>query len=138
TFQLRHYLSMVTTQKHREALTSLLLSTHQLALEVLRYANHANQPVQRSQRTCRFCRTEVESPEHALLICVSSVELTRTRDTFFEVLFQRSPQLQTLQRRLSPTDFFKAILYSRPNIGLLAKLAFDVLEIFYAVPLIRP
>jgi hypothetical protein len=40
TLRLRHYLSMVKTQKHREALTSLLLSTHLLAVEVLRYGDH--------------------------------------------------------------------------------------------------
>jgi hypothetical protein len=34
TLRLRHYLSMVNTQKHREALTSLLLSAHLLAVEV--------------------------------------------------------------------------------------------------------
>jgi hypothetical protein len=41
TLYIRHYLSMVRTQSHRKSLTSILLSTHQLALEVLRYADHA-------------------------------------------------------------------------------------------------
>jgi N-acetyl-anhydromuramyl-L-alanine amidase AmpD len=36
---MRHYLTMVKTQKHREALTSVLLSTHLLAVEVLRYVD---------------------------------------------------------------------------------------------------
>jgi hypothetical protein len=36
TLFLRHYLSMVKTQEHREAMTSIMLSTHQLALEKLR------------------------------------------------------------------------------------------------------
>ena len=35
TSKMRHYLTMVKTQKQREALTSLLLSTHQLAVEIL-------------------------------------------------------------------------------------------------------
>jgi hypothetical protein len=37
TSKMRHYLTLVKTQLHREALTSILLSTHRLAVEVLRY-----------------------------------------------------------------------------------------------------
>ncbi|KAJ7721807.1 hypothetical protein B0H16DRAFT_1602001, partial [Mycena metata] len=44
------YLTMVKTQEHREAITSVLLSTHRLALEVLRYVDHAHQPVPRAER----------------------------------------------------------------------------------------
>jgi hypothetical protein len=53
TLHLRHYLSMVKTQKHREALTSLLISTHLLAVEILRHGDHEH-PGQddRSRRVC--------------------------------------------------------------------------------------
>jgi hypothetical protein len=60
---------MVKTQENREALTSIMLSTHQLALEKLRYKDHELQPVPRHERICRFCIGKVESPEHALLEC---------------------------------------------------------------------
>ena len=43
TLPLRHYLSMVRTQKHRETLTSLLMSTHlflKIAVEVLWWGDH--------------------------------------------------------------------------------------------------
>jgi hypothetical protein len=56
---MRHYLTMVKTQKHREAITSMLLSTHLLAVEVLGYVDHTHQPVPRSERLCRLCKTEV-------------------------------------------------------------------------------
>jgi hypothetical protein len=49
TFKMRHYLMMVRTQTHCEALTSLSLSTHQLAVEILHYIDHDNQPVPRSE-----------------------------------------------------------------------------------------
>ncbi|KAJ7900679.1 hypothetical protein B0H14DRAFT_2330865 [Mycena olivaceomarginata] len=65
TLFLRHYLSVVKTQEHREAMTSIMLSTHQLALEKLRHVDHALQPVPRHLRLCRFCKSKVESPEHA-------------------------------------------------------------------------
>ncbi|KAJ7761224.1 hypothetical protein DFH07DRAFT_694742, partial [Mycena maculata] len=71
---LRHYLSMVKTTSHREALTSIMLSTHLLALERLRYVDHAHPPVPRQERVCRFCKTEVESPEHAMFECQASPE----------------------------------------------------------------
>ncbi|KAK6984528.1 hypothetical protein R3P38DRAFT_2377355, partial [Favolaschia claudopus] len=89
---------------------------------------------------CRFCKSKVESPEHALLecTCVSSLELTNLRDTFRAKLFCNSPKLQNLHQRLTSENFLKAVIYSQPNIALVAKSAYDVLEIFYAVPVIRP
>ncbi|KAJ7242477.1 hypothetical protein C8J57DRAFT_1557735 [Mycena rebaudengoi] len=45
-----HYLILVKTQKYREALTSLLLSTHLLAVEILRYVDHALPKVPRADR----------------------------------------------------------------------------------------
>jgi hypothetical protein len=50
TLILRHYLSMVKTQEHREAMTSIMLSTHHLAREKLRHVDHALQPVPRHLR----------------------------------------------------------------------------------------
>lgn len=38
---------------------------------------------------------------------------------------------------LSSTEFLKAIIYPRSTIPLVAKFAFDVLEVFYAEPLFR-
>ncbi|KAJ6462679.1 hypothetical protein C8R47DRAFT_1239855, partial [Mycena vitilis] len=87
---MRHYLSMVKTQ---EALTSLLLSTHLLAVEVLRYVDHAHQPVDQADRLCRFCITEVETPEHALLTCAASAAVVELRALFLGKLFSELPNL---------------------------------------------
>ncbi|KAJ7476513.1 hypothetical protein FB451DRAFT_1396762 [Mycena latifolia] len=38
---------------------------------------------------------------------------------------------------LSNTEFLKAIILPRSTIALVAKYAFEVLEIFYAVPVFR-
>jgi len=138
TLKMRHYLSLVSTQLHREALTSLLLSTHQLAVEVLRYVDHARQPVPRSERFCRFCKSEVETPEHVMITCISSDALIQLRTTFLGQLFHNSPHFQNLIVSLSNTDFLKTIIFSRPNIALVAKFAYGVLQIFYAVPVLRP
>ena len=132
-----HYLTMVKTQKHREAITSILLSTHLLAVEVLRYVDHAHQPVPRSERLCRFCKKEVETPEHALITCESSDALVELRATFLRKLFTDLPDLCNQMVELSNTEFLKAIIYPRLTIALVAKYVFDVLELFYVVPVFR-
>jgi hypothetical protein len=134
---MRHYLTIVETQKHREAITSVLHSTHLLAVEVLRYVDYTHQPVSRSERVCRFCRREVETPEHALITCESSDTLVELRATFLEKLFSDLPNLRIQMMALSNTEFLKAIIYPRSTIPLVAKFAFDVLEVFYAAPLFR-
>ena len=75
TLYLRHYLSMVKTQAYREAITSIMLSTHRLAVEKLRHSDHAHTVPPREARLCRFCLDAVETPEHALLECNGSPTL---------------------------------------------------------------
>ncbi|KAJ7747772.1 hypothetical protein B0H16DRAFT_1850237, partial [Mycena metata] len=115
----------------------LLLSTHQLAVEVLRYVDHAYQPVERSDRLCRFCKAEVETPEHALITCKSSDALVQLRTIFLSRLFQDAPHLQAIMVESSDTEFLKAMIYPRQTIALVAKFAHEVLQIFYAVPVYR-
>ncbi|KAJ7623901.1 hypothetical protein DFH06DRAFT_1446575 [Mycena polygramma] len=124
TLFLRHYLFMVKTQEHREALTSIMLSTHQLALEKLRYTDHALQPVPRHERLCRFCIAKVESPEHALLECQASPEVLNLRNSKIV--------------ELNSIELLKALIYERSTITLVGKFAHDVLKMFYELPVYRP
>jgi hypothetical protein len=137
TLRLRHYLFMVKTQKHREALTSLLLSTHLLAVEILRYSDHMLPRIERDGRVCRFCKIEVETPEHALLACDASVDVVALRSIFLEHLFICVPALRRSFDELDNVEFFKVMLYERASIGLVAKFAYEVLEVFYAIPVFR-
>ncbi|KAJ7100849.1 hypothetical protein B0H15DRAFT_770207, partial [Mycena belliarum] len=134
---MRHYLTMVRTQTHREALTSILLSTHQLAVEILRYANHDHPQVPREDRRCRFCKTEVETPEHAMITCTSLDALVELRHAFMGELFSKCPNLQHHLTEDSNTEFLKVLINSRPSIALVAKFSHDVLQLFYAVPVLR-
>jgi hypothetical protein len=138
TLFLRHYLSMVTTQSHREALTSIMLSTHLLALERLRYVDHAHQRVPRQQRICRFCMAAVESPEHALIECRTSPTVCNLRADFLDKLFRTVPKLHDTMAKLTSVEFLKAMVYERATIVLVAKFVYDVLQVFYAVPMHRP
>ncbi|KAJ7274405.1 hypothetical protein B0H12DRAFT_396933 [Mycena haematopus] len=107
------------------------------AVEVLRYVDHAHQPVPRSERLCRLCRQEIESPEHALITCESSDKLVNMRAVFLGKLFTDLPQLRSQMAELSNTEFLKAIIYPRSTIALVAKFAYEVLELFYEVPVFR-
>jgi hypothetical protein len=113
TPRLRYYLSMVKTQKHREALTSLPISTHLLAVEILRYGDHEH-PRQddHSKRVCRFCKSEIETPEHALLGCDASSEVVHLRSNFLVQLFATTPTLRRLmeESNLTPIEFFKSMV----------------------------
>ncbi|KAJ6506240.1 hypothetical protein C8R47DRAFT_930663, partial [Mycena vitilis] len=82
TLQFRHYLNVVNP-KHRKALTRLLLSSHCLALERLRWVESRRPRIDRNLRVCRFCKAEIESPEHALLECTAEADLVALRDDFF-------------------------------------------------------
>ncbi|KAJ7454636.1 hypothetical protein B0H11DRAFT_1654427, partial [Mycena galericulata] len=138
TLFMRHYLYMVKTQTHREALTSIMLSTHLLALERLRYVDHEHQSVPRDERLCRLCLGAVESPEHALVECKASPAVLNLRNIFLGKLFRAVPKMQTKLAELSSVEFLKAMIYERSTIVLVGKFVHEVLEEFYAAPLYRP
>ncbi|KAJ6525096.1 hypothetical protein DFH09DRAFT_805193, partial [Mycena vulgaris] len=61
----------VPVPAHHKALTRLYLSSHTLAIEILRYTERYREPF----RFCRFCHMEVESESHALLGCMTEATL---------------------------------------------------------------
>jgi hypothetical protein len=88
-----------------------------------------------SRRVCRFCESDVETPEHALLACDASTEVKSLREVFLEKNFTDAPSLHhCMVVELNSVDFFKAMIYERSTIALMAKFAYDVLEVFYAKP----
>ncbi|KAF8879476.1 hypothetical protein BD779DRAFT_1649417, partial [Infundibulicybe gibba] len=78
TMCFRHYLN-VSNADHRKALTRLVLSSHCLALERLRWTEHRRPSVEPHLRRCRFCQIAIESPEHALLECTANADLDTLR-----------------------------------------------------------
>ncbi|KAJ7346364.1 hypothetical protein DFH08DRAFT_701548, partial [Mycena albidolilacea] len=115
----------------------ILLSTHQLAIEILHYVNHDHQQVPRENRLCRFCKIEVETPEHAMITCTSLDALVELRRIFLEQVFEKCPNLKPHLAEDLNTEFLKAIINSRPSIALVAKFTHDVLQLFYAIPIFR-
>jgi hypothetical protein len=111
TLHFRHYLS-VPNSVHRKALTSLLLSTHPLALECLRWMEHRRPWIQQQWRLCHLCKSSVESPEHALLECASSEELTSLCKKFMDRMHTEIPYLPW-HPMVSSIDLFKVMLRER-------------------------
>ncbi|KZV93950.1 hypothetical protein EXIGLDRAFT_592706, partial [Exidia glandulosa HHB12029] len=81
--EFRPYLK-VKGKTHRQALTSLVLSDHRLAIELLRRGTRTrSESVPRALRLCRFCLAAVEDPLHALFVCSASAELRAFRTSFW-------------------------------------------------------
>jgi hypothetical protein len=115
-----------------------MLSTHQLALEKLRYTDHELQPVPRHERICRFCIAKVESPEHALLECQASPEVLNFRNVFLGNFLRAVPRMENKIVELGSIELLKALIYERSTITLVGKFVHDVLEVFYRLPVCRP
>lgn len=134
---LRNYLRVINAN-HRKAVTRLLLSGHNLALERMRWADRYHESVPRERRLCRFCSAAVESPEHALLLCTGSEELVSLRDTFLTSI---ALVLPSLRDRISPSTAVicvQQILFREDTIQQAARFVYEVLEVYDKVPLAWP
>ena len=133
TSTLRHYLR-VTVPNHRFAITKMLLSDHSLALERGRWAERDRPRIARNLRLCRFCTREIESPEHALFECTDSWALLDTRAEFLNMAYHLAPALQHA-RCSSSVELLHLFLANRTTTPLLAKLCYNVLQIYDAAPM---
>ena len=77
---MRHYLALPIIPAHRKAITSVMFSSHDLAIERLRWKERYRDPVPREWRLCRFCRASVEDDVHALLECRHAPQLLELRE----------------------------------------------------------
>jgi hypothetical protein len=128
----RHYLRLKTPD-HRRALTRMVLSGHSLAVERRRWKERGKPMVPREWRKCRFCQESIEDPAHAMFIC-DHTELMQVREVFLKELYQKIPELK--DALTDPMTFFKAVLSKREATPCLGKLAFNVLKIYDATPML--
>ena len=131
TFLFRHYLDVVNV-KHRKAITRLLLSSHALAIERLRW----HRPhVARQMRLCRLCQRSVESPEHALLECDGSQDLIQLRNTFLSEVSNATLVQVNINESVS---LLRRLISSRETIARTAEFTHDVLFLFDKCPMYIP
>ncbi|KAF8057159.1 hypothetical protein FPV67DRAFT_1677448 [Lyophyllum atratum] len=127
----RHYLR-VKTPKHRKALTRLVLSCHDLAMERLRWGERRRDPVAKQFRICRFCKDGLEDAVHAMITCPHG-PLVTLRDDFWRKVDISLPGFRA--KHHDPGALLRDLLAQRGTISLLAMLAYDILEVFYAEPI---
>jgi hypothetical protein len=134
--KLRHYLQ-VTNIKHRRALTYLLLSTHGLAIERMRWRDATRGDVPRHLRTCRLCHSRVETPEHALLECEAEEKLNELRQDFYDQLESVSPKwfYDWATAPLPMTEKLKRVIANRDMVAAAARHTYHVLSLYEEHPL---
>jgi hypothetical protein len=122
---------------NRKALTRLLLSSHTLSIEILRYKKRLKERVPRDSRLCRFCRRAVESESHALLGCTAPA-LVAIRYDFLADVYSLVPETphtwpsyDVALRDLVQTRDFDLI-------QRLAKYTDDVFAVYSTCPIFRP
>ncbi|KAJ7770683.1 hypothetical protein B0H16DRAFT_1209077, partial [Mycena metata] len=129
----RHYLR-VSNEKHRRALTYVLLSGHALASERMTWGErYRPESIPGRWRLCRFCKVCIEDPVHALFGC-KHAPLLEIRRVFFAQLFRTLPEMKG--KYTDAGLFFRNLISYRETTSLLAKFAYDVLEIYYATPML--
>jgi hypothetical protein len=122
---------------HCKALTRVLLASHPLRIEMLRYRECLRLPVPRNMRLCRFCLGGVESEGHALLGC-STPTLVELRRVFLTDVYRTLP---SIPRHWPSTDIFLQYLIQTGNFDIiqrLTKYAYDILLHYSTIPLFRP
>jgi hypothetical protein len=129
TLRFRHYLNSPIAS-HRKALTQMLLADHSLAEVQLRYAEHHRALVPRNWRLCRFCKNEIEDPPHAMFGCNGSSEIIALRTAFLASVFDLCHSLHMNALSATPDSFFTLAISHRPISDILAKFAYDILQVF--------
>ncbi|KAJ6528755.1 hypothetical protein DFH09DRAFT_1327576 [Mycena vulgaris] len=89
--------------------------------------------VPREWRICIFCQGSVEDPAHAMFIC-DNPELMQVREAFLLDLYDKVPEFKG--EFTDAMSLFKAVLAKREVTPGLAKLAFNVLKIYDASPML--
>ncbi|KAH6901055.1 hypothetical protein BKA70DRAFT_1114942, partial [Coprinopsis sp. MPI-PUGE-AT-0042] len=129
---MRGYLK-VANDKHRKALTRYMLSSHQLAVEALRWVDHARPKINRQWRLCRFCRAKVETPEHAVLECKGDPEnnLDTRRQEYLNVVRGENPDLaRQIERSTDLSRAFTAAANDQETVGQFATLCYHINSIY--------
>ncbi|KAJ7436781.1 hypothetical protein B0H11DRAFT_1754302 [Mycena galericulata] len=128
----------VPVPAHRKALTRLLLSSHTLGIEILRYQERYDRKrAPREWRLCRFCLGAVESESHALMACTEMSLVTLRADLLRDV-YQQMPDFPRVWD--TSLDLLLALIRCRnfEVIQRLAKYTFDIFAVYATREIYRP
>lgn len=135
---LRKYLVDIWQSRYRKAFTKLICGDHPLAVERLRWTDNHRVQVLHEERICRFCREQVETPEHALLRCKEET-VVQMRHKFLTAYQSLDPHVYRQIARVGDLSAVLAEMVSyQPAYSLVAKYIHDVLKYFEGTPLLVP
>ena len=119
-FSLEKYLLVVKNPKHRQALTRLRLSSHQLEIEMGR---HTRPPVEADLRICKMCKeNKIDNEVHFLTECTSNAPLR-------EDLFNKAKSTIKDIAKLTKEEKFVNLLTTNDN-NLIINIAKFVCDSF--------
>ena len=135
--KMRPYLESPIVPAHRKALTSIMFSSHGLAIERLRWAERYRPTVPREWRLCRLCLTQVEDEVHALMDCQGdrSRQLVLIRDVMRRDVHEIVPDFQW---HLDSHTLLQFLIHDRRLSIPIADFVFKVLTHFDSVPMYIP
>ncbi|KAK0236643.1 hypothetical protein EDD85DRAFT_834253 [Armillaria nabsnona] len=134
---MRTYLTC-TVSKYRDALASVVFSTHKLAVERLRWADHGRRRIARDQRLCRLCTTAIETPEHVILECDSSGFISELRSEWMEKVHTAIPEARLMSQQRNLVGHLQWLLEQEKIVLLVGKFVYLVLQEVYSYPIYRP
>lgn len=105
-----------------------------MALEKLRQTEFRRPKIPRELRLCRFCRAEIESPEHALFECIENPEIINLRNVFATSMANEINIWDTITL-LNPLAKFRTLLSRRDTIG---QFTHEVISVYEGTPLLIP
>ena len=137
--KMRHYLEIPIIPAHRRAITSIMFSSHGLAVERLRWKERYRGPVPREWHLCRFCLTQVEDEVHALMDCQGdrSHQLVLIREVMRREVHNILPDFEWHLDSESYTQLQYLLHDGRLSVPI-AAFVYKVLTHFDSVPMYIP
>lgn len=133
--KLCHYLALPIVPAHRKAFISIMFSSHELAVERLRWKERYRGPVPREWRLCRFCRSSVEDEVHALLDCNAHGGLSPIRDLMHAEVQALVPDFRW---KMDSFALLRDLLHHQRLALPVAKFIHSILSVFYSQQMFIP
>ncbi|KZV68968.1 hypothetical protein PENSPDRAFT_581662 [Peniophora sp. CONT] len=124
----RDYLR-VTNVKHRLALTRIICGDSRFAIEIMGWRTRYREPVDMHLRLCRFCKSCLETPQHALFQCRGNRDLIGRRAGFW-ALVQPVSDIRPPQAPTTALEVFQALLTNSATVSLLAEYTYVVVTLY--------
>ncbi|KAF9058854.1 hypothetical protein BDP27DRAFT_1504073, partial [Rhodocollybia butyracea] len=131
------YLNDIQNSQHRKALTKFITGDHPLAVVRLTWTDNHRLQVPYDERLCRFCKSGVETPEHALLSC-PHVPLAVRRNSYLEQLYILNPNVMAYTNDMIGASYIAYLASCRPFFSILAEWVYEVTNVYEGSPLYVP